>query len=1158
MALQTFDESYYLTQNPDVAQAVNAGVLNAEQHYLQFGQFEGRNPNSVFNTSGYVAANPDVVSAVAGRVFDSYLQHFEMYGVNEGREPGANTFNEANYLAANTDVADAVAAGVFSSGFEHFVLFGSSEGRDNGVVDDGTQGQTFTLTTEQDIFTGGAGTDVVRGVAGVIVGGQDQTTLNSSDILDGGAGEDSLVVNMTGQQYLGGATVKNIENLTIGTNLLAAAGTAQGFVGFDINVNQGAFEVTGVNTITYDQITTNEILVVQNVVPVAVGDVSPTMNWANENGSAAGWIATTYRQAAIQGAADNQAVILNNVDATQNLGDGVLAVGPGIESIAITSSGLVAQNTLNNSDVIIGNVNYADIGSNNTLGADILSRGSLTSVTLDGATAIGKGPGVIAATGLTDRVVGIDGGITNLIGTGTASNLLSVGSRVTSVDATAMTGNTFVRFVAKNDNSASNKTFAGGEAADYVEFENGNVTATGNNGTDTFAFINTQPNSTFGENDVLTGGADSDTIQLGLNGAGVFTVGQTELRNKTGIDVLDLRGANSTVTLSSDFVGGSDDGRVTIHTDRIVRTSVDNTANGLTQSNAEDASEHVTNLTFLGSGDGITYVGGSGSDRLILNDATFNVQQVLDGGLFDGYGNRSGIANTGDYDTLTVTTNGEQVVLDAQDLSQVSNFNGLVLTKNSATATYNITLTRSFLSANTLDQNDATNTNIDDTIFQIGTVAAANQSALSAGDTVTINVSDLLNNTNDALSTAGFVPGFDITALTDAGVIPNFVGNGGAAVALATLQGLGLVRADGPVPRADVMASTPNVVGAVGNNLTAQAAGFDVTSGFLVTGGLATTQDDTLSSSSAFLTGAPVIDMAGGTDTLRVTDVVTAVTSVGTNAALAASVGLEDVVLVAGSTANVVGAAGQDITANAAAIFTLTGAANGTGSGGADTITAGALGSVIMGNAGDDILNAAAGNDNLSGGDGADLINVIGGADTIDAGADDDTVFVALGAAEAHTVTLGAGNDNVLINNIVFANAQVNTVTVTDFDVTADGLAIANVNVAISNGVFYNDTLGFTGGATIGDGSILEISGVSFQYTDETNVGAVLTHMNGNMNALAAAAGDTMTVIAYNAGGDAAIYIAQDDGSAGAFDALELVGILENVGNNTLTGFNFA
>lgn len=874
MALTTFQESYYLQQNPDVLEAVRNGAFrSAEDHYIRYGEGEGRKPNPYFDPAGYLAQNTDVLSAVNAGVFSSGLQHYEMYGATEYRQPGAPLFDEQAYIAANPDVAEAVNSGMFRSGYEHFVLYGASEGRSSGVTPPPVDGQTFTLTTGQDIFVGTAGQDVIRGVAGAAEGSQDQTTLNSSDILDGGAGDqDKLVVNMTGPQYLGGATIKNIEELQIGTNLPAAA-TTQGYVGFDVNVNQGAYEVTGVNTLTYDQITTGEILVVQNVVPVAAGGVAPTMNWANENGSAAGTIATTYRQATVQGASDDQAVVLNNVDATQNgAADGVLAVGPGMESITITSSGAVAQNTLNNSNVVIGTTNYADTGNNNTLGADLLSRGTLTSVTLQGDTAIGKGAGVIAASGLTDRMVGDDGGITDAFGAGTASNLLSVGSRVTSVDASGMTANTFVRFVPKDNNSASNKTFIGGSANDYVEFENGNVTASGGDGDDTFAFINSQPNATFGENDVLDGGAGTDTIQLGLNGVGTFTIGQTELRNKTGIDVLDLRGADNTVTLSSQFVSNSDEGRVTIHTDRIVRTSEENAANGLTQSGAEDASQHVTNLTFLGAGDGITYVGGSGSDRLILNDATFNVQQRLDGGLFDGYGNRSGMAGTGDYDTLTVTTNGEQVVLDAQDLSNVSNFNGLVLTKNSATATYNITLTRSFLSANTLDQNDATNTNIDDTIFQIGTIAAANQSALSAGDTVTINVSDLLNSTNTALATAGFVPGFDVTALIDAGVNPNFIGNGGAVVTLATLQGLGLVRADAAGPRADVMASAAQATGAVGLNLIFTGDSGNTTSGFEIQGNLiASGQDDNIDVQGRSLTAAAVIAGSAGNDTLIAT-----------------------------------------------------------------------------------------------------------------------------------------------------------------------------------------------------------------------------------------------------------------------------------------------
>ncbi|PQJ97702.1 hypothetical protein [Chromatium okenii] len=989
MALQTFQENFYLTQNPDVFAAVRDGLMTAEEHYVKYGELEGRQPNPYFNPAGYMAVNQDVVPAVASGIFSSFLSHFELNGAREGRSPGADTFNEANYLAANEDVKAAVDAGDLNSGYEHYVLYGAIEGRANGIAEnpDPTQGQTFTLTVAQDLFpeqsaAGNAGADVIRGVAGQIEGAQDQTTLNSSDILDGGASDaDKLVVNMTGTQYLGGATVKNIETLQIGTNLTNQE------VAFDMNVNQGSYEVTSVNKLVYDQITNTETLVVQNVVPVAVGDVAPDMVWANENGSAAGTIATTYRQATIDGTADNQTVELINVTATQHVIDGVLAIGGGMEQLTIISSGEVAQNTLNNSNVEIASISYGDTGGRNDNGADLLSKESLTSVVLKGATAIGEGADVIASfettgrnvtdewmirewTGLTDRWASVyrapsteggvissdDGGIFNSFGDGAASNLLSVGSRVTTVDASEMTANTFVRFAAKTDESASDKTFVGGTANDYVEFENGNVTATGNTGDDTFAFVNGQPNSTFGENDVLTGGEGSDTILLGMNGFGDYTVAQTEFRNKTAIDVLDLRGNSSNVTLSSEFVSSSDEGRVTVHTDRIVRTALDNNTNGATHSPNEDNSVHIVDLTFLGAADGITFHGGSGSDRLVLNDATFNVQQVLDGGVFTDYANRTGIeANTEDYDTLTVITNGEQVVLDAQDLSQITNFNGLILTKNSETASYSITLTRSFLSANTLELDDATNTNIDDTIFQIGTIAAANQSILSTGDTVMIDVSDLLNITNDAKSTAGFIPGFDVKSLTELGVNPIFLGNGGEIVSQTMLEDLDLIREDAVTPRNDVLVSAPNVKDLQGNTLTAQAAGFDTTSGFLLSGGLATAQDDVLNTTAEYWVGSKV-NMAGGTDTLNI---------------------LDDAASVDESTVP---------TADAPEIVNLKGGATGLGftnaNGAGFKVNASVAAVVQLGNLGQ-IFDGSVQGDFVTGGTGADLINAGAGDDAI-------------------------------------------------------------------------------------------------------------------------------------------------------------------------------
>lgn len=1178
MALQTFVESFYLTQNPDVFAAVRDGLITAEQHYIQYGELEGRQPNPYFNPVVYMEANPDVVPAVASGVFSTFLSHFELNGVTEGRSPGSDTFNEANYLAANEDVKAAVAAGDISSGYAHYVLYGATEGRSNGVAEDPTQGQTFTLTTAQDLFpeqsaAGNAGADVIRGVAGQIEGAQDQTTLNSSDILDGGAGDDKLVVNMTGTQYLGGATVKNIETLQIGTNLTNAE------VAFDVNVNQGSYEVTSVNTLVYDQITTDETLVVQNIVPIAVGDVAPKITWANEDGSAAGTIATTYRQASIDGDADNQTVELVNVNATLHDGDGVLAIGAGMEQLTIISSGTVDQNTLNNSNVEIISIDYDDTGSSNTNGADLLSRESLTSVVLQGATAIGKGAGVASdGSGLTDRVQDIDGGITNVFGDGTASNLLSVGSRVTKVDASGMTANTFVRFVAKdNDDPSPDKTFIGGIANDYVEFEKGQVTATGNTGDDTFAFINDQPKSTFGENDVLTGGEGSDTILLGMNGIGDYTLAQTEFRNKTEIDVLDLRGNTSNVTLSSEFVQSADavDNRITIHTDRIVRTAEDNEDNGVNpHSSAEDNSMHIVDLTFLGASDGVTFHGGSGSDRLVLNDATFNVQQVLDGGVFDYYASRTGVqAATEDYDTLTVITNGEQVVLDAQDLSQIINFNGLILTKNAETASYNITLTRSFLTTNTLVKDDPENTNIDDTIFQVGTIAAANNSALTTGDDVTIDVSDLLNVDNNALADPGFTRGFDVTSLTEIGVMPVFLGNNDEQVSLATLQGLGLVRADNATPREDVLVSAPNVKDLQGNTLIAQAAGFDTTSGFLLSGGLATAQDDILTSTADFLVGS-TINMAGGIDALNITD-----DAAGAYAALATVLTPADapeiVNLKGGATGlgftNADGA-GFEVNASVAAVVNL---------GDLGQIFNGSVqGDFVTGGTGNDTIGAGSGDDAVVDGLGDDLIDAGSGADVVDITVGDDIVSMGSGDGDVLRVTLSGndvanlgngaddGTDNVLILNANSANvtlADTDMVTVNEFSIAADKFIMAstvnNAVIATSNGVFINGATG--GDATqvqnLGTGTILELSSNSYQYTGEPNETALLDHL-ANVMKVTGTLGAVITVAAYDGSGNAAIFQAQEsnNGTTGSFDVIELVGIVNGVTADSFSAANFA
>ena len=163
-----FSESAYLSDNPDVADAVRRGyVTSGLQHYLSYGQGEGRAPapgvpggqavdylNRPFNDQQYLALNPDVAQVIANRQFTGTgREHYLTSGQSEGRAPsavanrgssitspsyyntnpvgvdyanifGAPLFDRAAYLNQNPDVA---AAGV--DPYQHYLDYGRSEGR---------------------------------------------------------------------------------------------------------------------------------------------------------------------------------------------------------------------------------------------------------------------------------------------------------------------------------------------------------------------------------------------------------------------------------------------------------------------------------------------------------------------------------------------------------------------------------------------------------------------------------------------------------------------------------------------------------------------------------------------------------------------------------------------------------------------------------------------------------------------------------------------------------------------------------------------------------------------------------------------------------------------------------------------------------------------
>ena len=132
-----FDESYYLSQNPNAAAAIQSGAFNsAIDHFLQVGQGLGYSPSPLFNENYYLDQHDDVAAAVESGGLQSGLEHYLNFGQLEGREHSA-LFSEEFYLRANPDVAEAVArqqidplTGQLTSGLEHYIKFGASEGRE--------------------------------------------------------------------------------------------------------------------------------------------------------------------------------------------------------------------------------------------------------------------------------------------------------------------------------------------------------------------------------------------------------------------------------------------------------------------------------------------------------------------------------------------------------------------------------------------------------------------------------------------------------------------------------------------------------------------------------------------------------------------------------------------------------------------------------------------------------------------------------------------------------------------------------------------------------------------------------------------------------------------------------------------------------------------
>lgn len=597
--------------------------------------------------------------------------------------------------------------------------------------------QNYTLTTTQDVLSGTEGANTIRGVAGAAIGQQDQSTLNSSDIIDGKGGDDTLIV-LLNNNYGGGATIKNVETLQIGTNNVGA-------VAFDYNVNQGNYEVTGVTKVVADQINTGEALSINNLVRAdgATGEI-PVLSWMNDSTAAngqAGTVNVNYRAAAVSGTTDQQTFELTNVR------DGVLNISNGLETVVLKSLG-TSTNSIRNLDSI-------------TAGSS-----SLTKVVIEATAQLGAGREVQTATGTLTTNVGLEDATNPTNGNTKHTSFMTVGARVTEIDASTSTAGVNVAFA--DATTAVNNTFKGGEGNDTVVLLGGNDNVSGGKGNDTVVFKQTTTSSNglfFNNSDTVVGGEGSDTILIDYakDSATVptqVTIQASEWLNVSGVDALDIRAQNSRVQLDDAMIGRSDANTFEVVTNKIVQSDS-------TTSRADEAnSRHQIDLTTVGANRNVKVTGGEGRETVIVTDALNGTSSLSGGNGLD----------------VLVVQNG--ATLTGQDLQNVSGFNVMNLVKTSNNAqTFNVDLTAAFLTS-AVDTNVAggisknvanafrliTDTNYSNTVGTDALGALSGVQAIGATDTLNITV--------------------DTTGITAAGAI-NLADilNSGAAVNVTNTQG---------------------------------------------------------------------------------------------------------------------------------------------------------------------------------------------------------------------------------------------------------------------------------------------------------------------------------------------------------------------------------
>ena len=708
--MQATDPAYAMSDL--VAAFAKAGFVGPEgyfQHFQQFGAAEEVAPNAYFNANEYYAAK---AAQFYGDKFDgSELQiaqvktlinkegmnawtHYQQFGSAEGVNP-SNAFDASDYCAAKaaamikagqkapdgTDwTAEKIAKAIDDAGMsvlEHYLTYA---GTGEGEV---AAGSTYPVSEDEQVVLPNPGkTVVVDGSATTYTGtaGDDKfylkhaSELHEYNTLDGGEGNDTLILD---GQDLGGATIRNIENLVVNgghgdydMSLFATSFTLKGGSAELTNVTDQKLVVSGTTSHTASPISTLTVnmaagqasvdLASQNLaadhtftlkgdsltsVKLAMDEGTHNVTFTGSTAKVTDLAVTATVSEAENGKANVNASALTNLANVTVAGAGAVKLTVDTASPKSALKAVDATANTGGVEVDLSDAKLAKVAFTGGDGDDSLTLGNSAA-----AHTLGAGDDTLnytAALGVGGSVAGGKGTDTIVVANANLANLKTDFANITGFEALTVTS-----LLADDINMADyagidHLTLQAGIAASkqIQNMQSGSTLELTANAVNSFEVVVAGANK-----------ATDDVLNIVLSGdetlaANTVTVKEVETINIVADDSDDNASATHTMTLTADkatTVKVSGDAGLTL------------TLMGSEAVKTIDASKSTGDVTISDALKGVTFTGGAGNDVVELgagNTVTGGAgKDIFNIKLNTAVNDRSVITDFGAGDTITMGT----------------------------------------------------------------------------------------------------------------------------------------------------------------------------------------------------------------------------------------------------------------------------------------------------------------------------------------------------------------------------------------------------------------------------------------------------------------------------------------------------------------------